>query len=95
MDLPEAVDVLVQAATSKRLRLQRGQLRRAQIKAAMEAGEPVSGPRVDWLRATANGILAVLTEAAQAYNAANPDDMISSQDLCDALATVRGWVAEE
>lgn len=95
MEFSDAVDVLVQVATSKRLRLQRGQLRREQIKAALEAGEPVTGPRIDWLRDTGNGVLAVLTEAAQAYNTAHPDDMISSQDLCDVLATVRGWVAEE
>lgn len=66
-------------------RLRRGAARRQALAQALARGESPEGPRIDWLRAAGSKVFDVLISEAQRFNAENPDDRISGQDLVDVL----------
>jgi hypothetical protein len=94
MSVDEAIDVVVSAADRNRRRLQRGGIRRTQMIKEIEEGRQPTGPRAEFIRDTAQAIMDLLVESSKEFNEANQDDMISTLDFQDVLATVRGRLEE-
>lgn len=92
-DVEAALGVIATAVRNRALRLKRGTARRVAMAAALAQGRDPQGPRARWLEATSRRVLAVLEEQAVAFNAAQPDDLISVQDFGDALATALAALA--
>lgn len=53
----------------------------------INAGEPISGYRAQWIAATANQLVKVLQEATIGFDAAFPWDKCLPEDLEDALCS--------
>lgn len=73
-------------------RLSRGAQLRAAMVAQLAAGLDPTGYRVDFLHATAKQIIDVLCAAAETFNTEHPDDMISTADFLDVLATTKNKI---
>lgn len=88
MDTKRALSLVEQARVLQKVRLQRGVLRRQQMADALARGEDLpESPRSRWLFDTASAILECTANCAKEFNDANPDDLISAQDIGDAVAT--------
>ena len=55
--------------------------------ADIAAGKPLGdAPRARWLHDAASAVLDAVAEEARKFNEANPDDLISAQDVGDAIS---------
>lgn len=90
--LKNAIITIQRVKGRRSLRLKRGLMRREQMRQIIEAGIEPTGPRADWLRQTANRLIQELGVAAEEFNAANPDDLISANDFVDAMTTAIGVI---
>src|SRR5690348_76518 len=70
-------------------RLARGAVLRAQMQRQLEAGLPVTGYRVTFLAVVSRDIMSLLCAAAERFNRDHPDDLLSTADMLDCLATSR------
>jgi len=74
--------------TSREAKLAFGAHQRQLIKDALSRKITLDNPRTRWLISTRDRVIAALIEEAEKYNAENPHDRISHQDMADAIATV-------
>ncbi len=82
-----AKKVLVRAASSSEDRMRHGARLREEIRRRIDAGDEVSGYRVDWLDGASNRIIDELAKVALEFNERHLDDLCSLNDLGDVLAT--------
>lgn len=79
--------VFVELLTSTTAKLNRGaQLRREMLVAIRNGRTPTDNYRYQWLVRAANALVSRAAELAQEFNAQNPQDRASADDLMDALA---------
>lgn len=79
--------ILLRFITDKETKLLHGARLRAEIHEQIARGIEPSGYRVDWITKTVGGLFGWLSERAAEFNAAHPQDAISTDDLSDVLAT--------
>lgn len=70
-------------------RLAKAQQLRSALQAQLEAGQTPTGYRADFLDEASHIIVEQLCVVAQSFNDAHPDDMCTTADLLDILATAR------
>jgi len=87
-----AAGIIKNAMANEKTRGSRGAIRRKQMQEALERGDEPTGPRADWLKQTASEIMKVLELAAIRFNEENLDDLISANDLGDAVLTSMKWL---
>lgn len=77
---------------SKQDRLNKGAAKRAKLQEALARGLNPQDDRMDFIRNTAERLLAVLRENSESFNKQHQDDSISQQDMLDVLATTTDWL---
>lgn len=87
-----AAKIIKKAVENEKLRSARGAIRRKQMMEAIDRGETPTGPRAVWLAETADAVIKTLSERAVSFNEENLDDLISANDLGDALITAIRWL---
>jgi hypothetical protein len=70
-------------------RLARGAQLRAAMQRQIGAGIVPTGYRADFLDRVSDQIITLLCAAAEMFNQEHPDDLCSTADFCDVLATTR------
>lgn len=88
MTSSEVCEILYKLTSDRTRALERGLRDRERIATAIATGTTPSGHRVDWLRDTADQLNDTLMVCSRKFNDRYPSDMISVQDLVDALATL-------
>jgi len=83
----QASEVLFKLVTDIETKLRWGQIQRENIKAIIKSGKVPRGYRVDWLDATARGLIRFLRERAEEFNFMFPHDRCSTDDFVDALSS--------
>jgi hypothetical protein len=72
-----------------RERLAYGARERAEMQAQIERGEEPTGPRADWLHASAHRILGVVAEQCERFTAEHPEQAASLADALDMVWNTR------
>jgi fumarate hydratase class II len=75
-------------------RLARGAQLRAAMQRQIEAGIPPTGYRADLLNDVSDQIIQLLCATAEKFLQDHPDDLLSSQDFLDALASSRKKITD-
>lgn len=87
-----AREVFLRLSLSTKERLEHGLRLREKMGEQLARGEKPTGYRPEWLRLTALRIIRELHEAGKEFNEEHPDDLISTHDLYDVLASAIGML---
>jgi len=77
-------------ADRKEERLENAEKSRQEMTAALDAEQEPTGPRVEWIKENAQTFFDLMAMSADRYEIANPDDMITVNDVADVIATIQG-----
>jgi hypothetical protein len=81
--------ILLRFVTDREAKLRYGARIRAMMHEAIERGEEPKHYRVKWIVNTTGELFQWLANKAAEFNAAHPQDAISTDDLSDLLATAQ------
>ena len=81
--------IILKFVTDKEGKLRYGARIRAMMQEAISRGEEPKGYRVDWILKTVTEMFGWLSVKAAEFNAAHPQDAISSDDFSDVLSTAQ------
>lgn len=70
-------------------RLDKAKAARKEIEEVLESGGTPTGPRVTWIRQTAEAFFDLLALGAERFEQAMPDDVITINDVADVIATIQ------
>lgn len=90
MTLQDAVKIIRRASEQEFIKLQRGMVKREDIRRQMRAGTfSKEEDRIRWLDGVSELINITMREAARDYNRSHTNERISLLDLIDVIATVK------
>jgi hypothetical protein len=67
---------------------------RAEMHAIIDNGQRPEGYRANWVRSAVGHVIELLSEIAEQFNAEHQDDVATTGDVLDILATAKGHLIE-